>query len=219
MPVKEGSKTRAHIQYKLQDGTLVPGVTTIIGSVLAKPALIHWAWNLGRQNIDYRKFRDDKADIGTLAHSMIMAHLKGEEPETDDYSKQQIDQAENCVLSYFNWEKDHPFKPILVEHPLVSEKHGFGGTIDCLARLNGRTSLVDYKTGKAIYDDYMFQLAAYKLLLEENKHKIDEARILNIGRSEDEEFLDKLAGDLQFEKGIFLNCLSIYQLRRKMKAR
>ena len=39
-------RSRAHITYKLADGTAVPGVTTVL-SVLNKPALVKWANNLG----------------------------------------------------------------------------------------------------------------------------------------------------------------------------
>ena len=85
-------KDKIHTVYKLKNGKKVSGTTTVIG-ILAKPALIHWAWDLGTKGIDYRKFRDDKADIGTLAHYLIMCHLKGEQPDTSDYSKKQIDQA------------------------------------------------------------------------------------------------------------------------------
>ena len=210
------AKTKAHQVYKLKNGTRVPGVTTALG-VLSKPALIPWAWGLGMKGIDYRKFRDDKADIGTLAHYLIMCHLKKQEPDTSDYSKAQIDQAENCVLSYYEWENSHPFEPILVETPLVSEVHKFGGTPDLLANGNGGGYLIDLKTGKAIYDDFLFQLAAYKILLEENGHPVEKARILRIGRSEDESFEDRLVGDLEPQKKLFLHCLEIYRLKKEIK--
>ena len=64
------SKFDIHTVYKTQDGEKVPSVTTVL-NVLAKPALIYWAWDLGIKGIDYRKYRDDKADIGTLVHKQI----------------------------------------------------------------------------------------------------------------------------------------------------
>jgi len=214
---ENNSKVKSHIVYKLKDGTKVPGVTTIT-NILAKPALIPWAWNLGRMGIDFRKFRDDKADIGTLAHYLVMCHLKNEKPDTDDYSKKQIDQAENCLLSYFEWEKHYELKPVLVEQPLVSEKYKFGGTLDCLTRLypdSSNTCLIDYKTGKGIYPEYRYNAAAYKLLLEEHGHKVKQAIILNIGRDENEAFKTEFLLDLEKEKEIFLHCLAIYNLRKQ----
>ena len=66
--------TKAHQQYRLKDGTIVPGVTTPLG-ILAKPGLVPWAWNLGREGLDYRKVSEKGMDIGSLAHMMIECDL------------------------------------------------------------------------------------------------------------------------------------------------
>jgi len=212
---ENNSKVKSHKVYKDNDGVRLSGVTTIINSVLAKPALIYWAWDLGTKGIDFRKFRDDKAEIGTLSHYFIMCYLKNEEPDTDDYTKKQIDQAENSMLSFLEWEKNHPLKPIFIEKSLVSEKYKFGGTFDIFAEIIGENCLIDIKTGKRIYEEYFYQLAAYNLLLEEHEHKVDSARILNIPRTEDESFQDQKVGSLEKEKEIFLHCLAIYNLRKQ----
>jgi hypothetical protein len=210
---KVSDKEKAHIVYKNKEGGKVPGTTTVLG-ILNKPALIHWAWDLGTKGIDYRKFRDEKATIGTLAHYLIQCHLSGEEPQTDDYSKNQIEQAENCTLSYYEWEKNNPIRPILLELPLVSELYQYGGTIDIYAELHGKKVLIDLKTGKGIYENMFYQLAAYRELLAENVHEVDYAMILNIPRNEDENFDARERRDLTKETEIFFNCLSIYNLQK-----
>jgi hypothetical protein len=40
------------IKYRLKDGTPVSGVTTILGAILNKPALIGWAFNMGMENLE-----------------------------------------------------------------------------------------------------------------------------------------------------------------------
>jgi len=209
-------KTKVHTTYKNKEGTRVPGVTTILG-VLAKPALIHWAWKLGCEGKDYRKERDQKADIGTMAHAMIMCHLKGEKFDDSDYSKNDIDKAENAFIKYLNWEKEHPFTAITVEKEMVSEKYRFGGTADLIAKSNGDIILVDYKTGKGIYPEMAYQLAAYKYLAMEQGHEIANARILRIGRDESEGFEEKVFPDLGREWLIFENCLKIYNMQKQIK--
>lgn len=209
-------KTKAHIRYKLTDGTIVPGVTTVLG-ILNKPALVPWANKLGLQGIDVKKFVDDKADIGTLGHAMVTDKLAGKETDTSDYSKNQIDLAENCALSFWEWEKNNKIEHIFfVEEPLVSEVHKFGGTQDIYCRINGKNELIDLKTGKGIFDEHMYQVAALKVLLEENGCPVDVARVVNIPRSEDESFLEKVISEKELEIGrqIFMNCLSIYQLKK-----
>jgi len=210
------SNYQAHIRYKNKDGILVPGVTTVL-SVLNKPALVKWANNLGLQGIDSTKYRDAMADIGTLAHYVIMCHLKNQTPVLDDYSPEQIDKAENCSLSFYEWEKNHPLEPVLIEEPLVSEEFQFGGTVDCCAKCNGDLLLVDFKTGKGIYSEMFYQLAAYRQLLVEHGHDVGSARILRIGRSEDEGFEEQVRTNLDNEWAIFEHCLQIYQLQKKLK--
>jgi len=206
-------KARAHIRYKNQDGENVPGVTTVLG-VLNKPALVIWANRLGLQGIDSTKYRDEMADIGTLAHQMIVDYFKAEKTDTSEYSKSQIDLAENCLLSFWEWEKGHKIEVILAEVPLISQEYGYGGTIDCFCKLDGQPTLLDFKTGRAIYPEMFYQLAAYKQLLAEAGHLFEVSRILRIGRDLDEGFEERIVGDLRKHFEIFKNCLSIYQLRK-----
>ena len=213
---KVTNRTKAHTKYCLKDGTAVPGVTTIL-NILAKPALVKWANNLGLQGIDSSKYTDDKANIGTLAHLMIADYLRGEKTDTSEYSKSQIDQAENSVLSFFEWEKQHDLKAILVEEPMVSEHFRFGGTIDCLAELDGKLTLIDFKTSKDIYEEMLIQLAAYTQLLNVNGHVIDNARILRIGRDEDEGFEERQVNNMAKRWEVFTHCLAIYNLQKELR--
>ena len=64
--------------YRLKDGTRVPSVTTIISRFKESGGLVHWAWNLGMQNIDYRQIRDSAADAGSLAHAMLEETSQGD---------------------------------------------------------------------------------------------------------------------------------------------
>ena len=209
-------RSKAHITYKLQDGTIVPGVTTILG-VLNKPALVKWANNLGLQGIDSTKYVDEKAAIGTLAHQMIADYLRGEETDTSEYSKVQIDQAENAVLSFFEWEKTHHIEIVLVEEPMVSEQFHFGGTIDCLGHINGDLCLIDFKTSKGIFPEMMTQVAAYKHLLVEHGYDVTQTIILRIGRTEDEGFEDRRVNECAKRWLIFQHCLEIYRLQKEVK--
>ena len=214
--VKNGKSVKVHTVYKTKDGVRVPGVTTVLG-ILGKPALIHWAWDLGTKGIDYKKYRDDKADIGTLAHEMVMCHLKGEELDTSGYTEKQIDLAETCFLKYLEWEDEHDIKPILIEEPLISEKHRYGGTMDCYCNLDGILTLLDFKTGKAIYNEYFYQLGGYRELLTENKYETKRYIILRLGRDETEGFEVKERIDLEDETKIFLKLTEVYHLQKELK--
>jgi len=214
------AKTKVHTRYKTKDGIPVPGVTTITGQ-LDKPALVYWAWDLGTKGIDYKKYTDDKAEIGTLAHDMVICHLTGKEPNLSDYSQNQIDKAENALISYFAWEKGKDIEVIFAEKPLVSEEWKYGGQPDILALVDGIITLLDLKTGKAIYPEMVYQLSAYdRLIAECEKETISEHMILRIGRDETEGFDVKPFTGKQVETAwkVFKNLLDIYHLRKEIAA-
>lgn len=207
-------RSKAHIRYETPEThKIVPGVTTVL-NVLNKAALVPWANNLGLQGINVRNYVDTLATVGTYAHEMILCHLKGEKFDPKDRPADLVDKAENCFLSYLAWEKGHEIIPILCEIPLVSEKWQYGGTIDFYGSIDGIMTLKDFKTGKAIYDEYLYQVAAYRMLLEEAGRKVDAVGILQIGRDETEGFSERVITDCRREWEIFKHCLAIYQLRR-----
>lgn len=212
------SKTKAHQIYRLKDKSRVVGVTTVVG-VLDKPALVPWANRIGLQGIEVRKYVDDKADIGTLAHAMIINKLLGKETDTSDYSQNQIDAAENACLSFYEWQRTHELTIIQAELPLVSECHKFGGQFDIYGQLNGSRELIDLKTGSGIYEEHYYQVGGYGILLEENGFPIDQIRILNIPRSEDENFQEIVLSDRTRElaSDMFLDCLKIYNRKKEVR--
>lgn len=211
-------KTKIHTVYKNQAGDRVPSVTTIL-SVLAKPALIEWAWRMGTEGKDFKAVRDQAGDIGSLVHMMILADLKGEKLDLSEYSPSDVDKAETCLIKYWEWVKANPQKTMLCEAPLVSEL-GYGGTPDWFGTIGNILTLVDYKSGKAIYAEFFSQAAAYAELLKENGYGYPEqVRIIRIGRDDTEQFEDRtITGESlggYFE--IFLACLKIYQKRKELK--
>ena len=54
------------------------------------------------------------------------------------------------------------------EVSLASETHAFGGTLDAVGMIGDALILLDWKCANAVYADYLYQLAAYGLLWNEN---------------------------------------------------
>lgn len=212
------AKARIHTAYKKADGARVPSVTTILG-VLAKQALLDWAWRCGCDGLDYKVVRDQAGDIGTLAHAMVVAHLKGETADTSEYSPEMVSQAENAVLSFYTWLDQQTVEPILIEEQLVSEAHGYGGTLDLYARINGKAVLVDFKTSKAIYSEHVTQVSAYAQMLMENGHDVDGAFILRIGKEENTSFETRLISQAELLKhfDLFRHCIEVHRLQKELK--
>ena len=214
---KTTKKSRAHIQYKLADGTKVPGVTTIL-NILAKPALVPWANRLGLQGIDVGKYVDEKADIGTCAHYLIHCDLTGETPDLSEYSPSTVDAAENGFLKWLDWKKGKKIEAVESELPLVSEFRKYGGTIDIYCLLDGVPTLIDIKTsGSGIYPEMRYQVAAYRVLLIDSGRHGHQALIIRVGRDDTEGFQVERVGDLDKLYLVFSHCLDIYRLQKELK--
>ena len=217
-------KTKAHQRYRLKPtdgrkkGQIVAGVTTIVG-ILNKPALVPWANRIGLQGIEVGKYVDDKADIGTLAHAMVIDELLDRETDTTDYSQNQIGSAENAVLSFYEWQKQHRLEIISAEEPIVSEIYSFGGQYDIYGQIDEVNELLDLKTGSGVYEEHYYQLGGYSILLKENGFKIDQIRILNIPRSKDENFQEVILSGRMIElaEDMFLDCLKIYNRKKEVR--
>lgn len=218
------SKTKAHIRYRLKKteqfpkGEIIKGTTTVTGSQLAwnKNILMNWANRMGLKGIDSSKYADDKADIGTLAHALITNELMGKETDTSDYTANQIEEAENAVLSFYEWQKGHECgTPMFVEKPLTSEKYRYGGTIDIYWVVDGAEELTDLKTG-GVWPEHFVQVGGgYKQLLKENLHPVRRVRLLNIPRTKDEEFGDIILPDSDKYWQVFEHCLALYELKKR----
>jgi hypothetical protein len=214
------SATRGRVKYKLADGTEVPGVTTVL-RVLDKPQLVIWANRLGLKGIDSTKYVDELADIGKLTHYLVECDINGSTPDTRAFSMDQLSQAEKCFQSWKNWRKGKTVEPILQEASFVSEAHRYGGTIDQYIRVDGVPTLLDIKTAKGIYDEMVYQVVAYDHLMKENGHQPEEAKILRIGRSDDETFeekpIDTTGIKYRLQWDLFLRCLDVYNLQKLLR--
>jgi hypothetical protein len=69
----------------------------------------------------------------------------------------------------------------MTEQNFVSPALGFAGTIDRLAWLDGKLTLIDIKTSNNIHDSYWLQLAAYAALVHVlTSYRIDQVAILHL---------------------------------------
>ena len=215
--IKIRKATKAHQRYKV-DGVAVPSVTTILG-LMSKPMLIKWANNLGLQGIDSTKYVDETAKIGSLVHERIEAYLSNFTLDMSDYTPNQVEASHNGFNKFLKWYEENDFQVIATEHQMVSEVYKYGGTCDCYGIKDGKYVLLDFKTGKAIYDEYFVQLAAYvNMLLEEGK-SVDKVILLRIGRNEEEgfDFREIDVNDLMGARWeIFLSLLNVYYKKKEI---
>jgi hypothetical protein len=207
-------------RYETSAGEWVPGVTTILG-LRAKPALTGWAFKIARDNPNLSSlndYMDDLAEIGTVVHLLIAAHLKGEQPDLSDHAPSVIDAARPSYNKFLEWERGKTIEVIGAEIPLVSDVYRYGGTIDLVANIDGRTAVLDFKTGKAIYAEYFYQTAAYAQLVKECIGlTVADLRILQIGRTGNEGFGERVLSDYQNYWLAFKALRDLYQAERDIE--
>lgn len=206
-------------KYELADGTPIPGVTTVT-RLLDKPQLIHWAWQCGVDGRDYLMLRDEAATIGSAAHALIHAWVRGKAVDPSDITPNQLSQAHNCLNSFKDWWQQNKLILIASEISLVSEAWRYGGTPDLVVEWDGNIVLVDIKSGSRIYDEMLIQLASYNRLWDihnPGKKKIDKCCLLRLNRDGSglEQYLYNKLDDRYWQ--MFLSLLNIYNLQRELK--
>lgn len=208
-------------EYKLSDGTRVSGVTTILGRFKESGGLLQWAFQVGKSGAaKLYDSRDEAATAGKLVHDWVEADILGlPAPEIPDDFRQRCDSAYGAWSEWFHGSR---FEIVATEVPIVSELHGFGGTIDAIAKdRHGRLCLLDWKTSNAVYSDYALQLAAYKLLWEESTPDQPITGGFHLARfaKEHGDFEHRWWPELSEAEDMFLLLVKAYDLDKKLRKR
>ena len=163
--------TQVKHKYCDSAGKRLPSVTTIISRFKDSGALLYWANEQGRNGLTLDEARLPAATAGTMAHLLVEADLNGRELPKLEGDSDIIKKAHAAFNGYRQWSKLTSLEVLHTEVPLASEAHKFGGCLDAIGivrNMSNGYAIVDWKSSNAIYADYLYQLAAYKILWEEN---------------------------------------------------
>ena len=154
--------------YKDKDGRRLPSVTTILSRFKDSGGLLYWANQAGLDGKTLDEARAPAATAGTMAHDLVEAHInKRNLPELIG-DADTIAKAAAAFGTYRKWAEMNKLQIRHTEVSLVSERHKFGGRPDAIGVYGNELILLDWKTSNAVYVDYILQLAAYRILWEEN---------------------------------------------------
>jgi len=208
--------TKEHTVYKTQDGERVPGVTTVLG-MLAKPALIAWAWQQGKAGLDYKATSGKAATVGTVAHALCEAHLRGMELDRTNIAPDVLDRAETGFIKFLNWWDREQLTVVKTEHAMVSERWRVGGTADLVAlRPDGTLVMPDLKTSARVYDEHLIQVATYAAMWEETQgQRIEDLCIIRIGKDDADDLEIRSVGQRSERVAAFVALLAA---RRALQA-
>lgn len=158
------------------NGNPIPRVTSILSDMLHEDYLMTWANNVGLyQRKKHTEYNERACAIGELSHQGF--ELAVREMITDvrffPFDRLNIPQeyyvsVHNAIASFMQWWKNivdnHTVEVLMLETPLVCE--WYGGTCDCVLKIDGLVYLIDYKTSNYPSYKYHLQLAAYIMILE-----------------------------------------------------
>lgn len=167
---------KAH-RYTL-DGRPVPGVTTLLGKGLPKPAIPYWAAKsvaeyvmdnpegvdalrlMGRDSavaalkqVPWTK-RDEAAVRGTDVHALAERIIHGEQVDVPEH-------LVGHVEGYARFVDAFGLEPIVTEVPLANRAHWYAGKPDAIVNMGGLVWLLDWKTSSGVYGETALQTAAY----------------------------------------------------------
>jgi hypothetical protein len=170
--------------YRL-DGQWVPSVTGILGC-LDKPAIPKWAAGVVAEYVadnadeleQLRKLgrkvmvgalkdkpwekRDTAGQRGTNLHDILERLLRDPNAEVE-VEDEYVPVIENAITFLEEWE----IEPVLTEVAVGSRPYQYAGKLDMIAQYrrpdtgHEGTAIFDWKSGKALYPEYAWQLAAY----------------------------------------------------------
>lgn len=206
-----------HKEYITEEGTPVPSVTQIL-SVVAKPALIPWANNLGLQGIKYQEVTKRQANIGSITHYFISQEIKNEPRDLSllsDYTLEELTQAEKYFQTFLKWREAQDGIEFLHSELALISYLGFGGTIDAIIRENNRTYILDFKTSSSIYPEYKAQVAAYAQLASDTL-SINGVKIIRLGEDGYEVWESENWLEIYDWFKFFKLCFELYSLQRRL---
>lgn len=124
---------------------------------------------IGKQKA-HRRELEKAGEIGTQVHQLIEWNLRKQLGQQVGPEPRVVDDARWALMAWQDWANSVDLIPKYIEQKVFSRVHGYAGTMDLLALVNGVEKLIDFKTGKAIYAEAFLQNAAYQVALAEMGH-------------------------------------------------
>src|SRR6266446_2825149 len=102
------------------------------------------------------------AAIGTAVHAGIEWELRQQLGEDAGPAPRLPEVAAWAVESWKDWARSVTLEPLAIERTVYCLECGYAGTLDLYARVKGVLTVLDWKSGRAIYPEAFLQNLAYR---------------------------------------------------------
>jgi hypothetical protein len=220
------------------NGRPAAGVTTVLGVKDKSAGLVPWAVGLavdylaehhealiaghGREVYEAARqaadaARDLAADRGTQVHAIVEKHLRGEDISGDVVGADVM--VQNGVAAAVDWLAGIGFAPLGIEVAVGSEAEMVAGTLDAIGACGtGDIALLDWKTGKGIYDTHYAQAATYARYWEQmNAERVGAIFIVRLDKETGAPEPHQVSAEMRAEgERLFAGCLEVYRSSSEM---
>lgn len=238
------SDVNPKIHHYTINGEKITSVTAALG-MIGKPQLLYWAVNLACDHIKGALDRGEQitypmieaargmhqtesaeaAEIGTLVHAWAQSFINGENPQLPDQDTDPL--VMNGVSAFIDWVDKHKVKFKSTERIVYSKKYNYVGTMDAEAVIDGKLSVLEFKTSKrpycpqckkseqascrhnVVYPEWRYQAAAYQRAAQEEGSKYNGHRYIIRFDKEDGHFEATRAQDIMQDYYAFLAALTL----------
>ena len=159
------------------------------------------------------------ATIGTAAHAGIEWHLRrtlGEDPGPEPRLP---DAAAWAVESWKEWAASVALEPLAIERTVYCLDCGYAGTLDLYARVRGVPTILDWKTGRAIYPEAFLQNVAYRHAARRLEMPSAEGLIVRLPKLLDDPAWEVMPVPATLRLADFLAALQLWRWQRQMQGR
>lgn len=190
--IEDKYKEKYWTVYNYQ-GKPIPRVSQILTDGIYKPFLTTWAAKVGEKKM--KETRDTALLIGSRVHEMIEYYLKTNKVKDVSYktAPMYMKSIQKAFHNFQSWiEKLHKYG-CKIDHVYAIEQPVscpyYGGTVDCIAQINGANYILDWKTSKRIDYSYIIQTIAYMICINQGYVKdlphIDGIGIVRVDKESD----------------------------------
>jgi hypothetical protein len=177
------TKPSNHPVTGLPDYQFVPSVTWIAGHYPKGVQFYKWLADKGWDEAE--AIKQAAGDKGSKIHYAIDDLIHGKEIAMNaQYPSKLTGQLEElsvqeyeAILSFADWYNETKPEIISSEYVVFNDEQGYAGTVDIKCKIDGKTYIVDLKSGQHIWSEYELQLSAYK----HAEQGIDALAILQVG--------------------------------------
>ena len=152
------------------------------------------------------RVRDKAGSIGSEIHEAISAELQGELWSSENPA------VHTAMQSYRMWREDSTIVPLWTEQTVWSIEYGYAGSADLVGMDGSQLVVLDWKTGKGVYNEAGLQVAAYAHAIEElTGQKVAEGRVIHLDKAKPG-WSEHVVKDLSRSFNGFLSALNIWKL-------